>query len=195
MPRGAKPRKYCTCFVGHTICSSNIHVSHVNTSYGRFPLVQSLNIFVLVSGNPQQNTSAFRGNGKSGRNKQEQCIVWIPLQCGVPVAKRANSYSAAMVMTCKTGESPSNGAHPKVVCTNSNEQNQINSREIQWSIENFDEILVLNASVRNWSSQQHYQVIWIEYVSSASYMTPVTTSNQIKYRQIQVANPLQHENY
>ena len=30
------------------------------------------------------------------------------------MAKRANSYSAAMVMTCKTGESPSNGAPPKV---------------------------------------------------------------------------------
>ena len=45
---------------------------------------------------------------------QEQCIVWIPPQCGVPDAKRANSYSAAMVMTCKTGESPSNGATPKV---------------------------------------------------------------------------------
>ena len=66
-------------------------------------------IFVLVSGNPQQNTSAFGGNGKSGRNQQEQCIVWIPLQCGVPMTKRANSYSVAMVMTCKTGESPSNG--------------------------------------------------------------------------------------
>ena len=50
------------------------------------------------------------GNGKYGRNQQEQCIVWIPLQCGVPMAKRANNYSAAMVMTCKTGESPSNGA-------------------------------------------------------------------------------------
>ena len=103
-----------TCFVGHAICLSNIHVSHVNTSYGRFPLVQSLNIFVLVSGNPQQNTSEFGGNGKSGWNEQEQCIVWIPLQCGVPVTKRANSYSAAMVMTCKTGESPSTGAPLKV---------------------------------------------------------------------------------
>ena len=41
---------------------------------------------------------------KSGWNKQEQCIVWIPLQCGVPDAKRANSYSAAMIMTCKTGD-------------------------------------------------------------------------------------------
>ena len=30
------------------------------------------------------------------------------------MAKRANSYSAAMVMTYKTGESPSNGAPPKV---------------------------------------------------------------------------------
>ena len=87
---------------------------NVNTSYGRFPLVQSLNIFVLVSGNPQQNTSTFGGNGKSGSNEQEQCIVWIPLQCEVPVAKRANSYSAAMVMTCKTGESSNNGASPKV---------------------------------------------------------------------------------
>ena len=103
-----------TCFAGHAICSSNIHVSHVSTSYGRFPLFQSLNIFVLVSGNTQQNTSAFGGNGKSGWNEQEQCIVWIPLQCGVPLAKRANSYSAAMVITCKTGESPSNGAPPKV---------------------------------------------------------------------------------
>ena len=70
--------------------------------------------FVLVSGNPQQNTSAFEANGKSGRNQQEQCIVWIPLQCEIPVAKRANSYSGAMVMTCETGESPSNGAPPKV---------------------------------------------------------------------------------
>ena len=94
---------------------SNIHVSHVNTSYGGPPLVESLNIFALVvSGNPQQNTSAFGGNGKSGWNEQEQCIVWDPLQCGVPDAKRANSYSAAVVMTCKTGESPSNGAPPKV---------------------------------------------------------------------------------
>ena len=59
-------------------CSSNIHVSHINASYGRFPLVQSLNIFELVSGNPQQNTSAFEGNGKSGWNEQEQCMVWIP---------------------------------------------------------------------------------------------------------------------
>ena len=42
----------------------------------------------------------------------DTCI--ISLQCGVPVAKRANSYSAAMVMTCKTGETPSNGAPPKV---------------------------------------------------------------------------------
>ena len=89
-------------------------MSDVNTSYGRVPLVQSLNIFILVSGNPQQNTSAFGGNGKSGWNEEKQCIVWIPLQCGVPDAKRANSYSAAMVMTCKTGESPSNGAPPKV---------------------------------------------------------------------------------
>ena len=77
-------------------------------------MVQSLNIFALVSGNPQQNTSAFGGNGNSGWKEQEQCIVWIPLQCGVPVAKRANSYSVAMVMTGKTGESPSNGAPPKV---------------------------------------------------------------------------------
>ena len=62
-------------------CLSNIHlhVSHVNTSYRGFLLVQSLNIFVPVRGNPQQNTSAFGGNGKSGRNQQEQCIVWIPL--------------------------------------------------------------------------------------------------------------------
>ena len=62
-------------------CASNIHlhVSHVNTSYRGFLLVQSLNIFVPVSGNPQQNTSAFGGNGKSGWNQQEQCIVWIPL--------------------------------------------------------------------------------------------------------------------
>ena len=88
-------------------------MSHVNTSYGGSPLVQSLNIFTLVSGNPQQNTSAFGGNGKSGWNEQQQCIVWIPLQCGVPNAKRANSYSAAMVMTCKTEESPSIGAQPK----------------------------------------------------------------------------------
>ena len=29
------------------------------------------------------------------------------------MAKRANSYSAAMVMICKTGESSSNGAPPK----------------------------------------------------------------------------------
>ena len=103
---------YLLCWTFHM--PSDIHVSHVNTSYGRFPPVQSLNIFVLVSGNPQQNTSAFRGNGKSGWNEQEQCIVWIPLQCGVPVAKRTHSYSAAMVMTCKTGESPSNGALSKV---------------------------------------------------------------------------------
>ena len=97
-------------------CGNNIHlyVSRVNPSYRGFPWVQSLNIFVLVSGNPQQKTSAFGGNGKSGRKKQEQCIVWVPLQCGVPLAKRANSYSAAMVMTCKTGESPSNGAPSKV---------------------------------------------------------------------------------
>ena len=95
-------------------CSSNIHVSHVNTSYGGFPRVQSLNIFALVSGNPQQNTSALGGNGKSGWNEQEQYVVCILLQCGVPDAKRANSYSAAMVMTCKTGGSPSNGARPKV---------------------------------------------------------------------------------
>ena len=75
----------------YTLRSSNIHVSHVNTSYGGSPLVQSLNIFALVSGNPQQNTSAFGENGKSGWNEQEQCIVWIPLQCRVPDAKRANS--------------------------------------------------------------------------------------------------------
>ena len=31
-----------------------IHVSHVNTSYGRFPLVQSLNIFVLEVGIPSK---------------------------------------------------------------------------------------------------------------------------------------------
>ena len=95
-------------------CSSNIHVSHVNTSDGGFPLVQNLNIFVLLTWNPQQNTSAFGENGKSGWNEEEQCIVWIPLQCGVPNAKRANSYSVAMVMTWKTGESPSNGAPPKL---------------------------------------------------------------------------------
>ena len=51
-PPNKKDLRELTCFVGHSICSSNIHVSHVNTSYGRFPLVQSLNIFVLVSGNP-----------------------------------------------------------------------------------------------------------------------------------------------
>ena len=95
-------------------CSSNIHLSHVNTSYGGSQLVQSLNIFVLVSGNPQQNTSAFGGNDKSGLNEQGQCIVWIPLQCGVPDAKRANCYSTGMVITCKIGESPSNGAPSKV---------------------------------------------------------------------------------
>ena len=55
----------------HMPCSSNIHVSHVNTSDGGFPLVESLNIFVLLNGNPQQNT-AFWGNGKSGWNEQEQ---------------------------------------------------------------------------------------------------------------------------
>ena len=97
-------------------CTSNIHlhVSHASTLYRVFPWVQSVNIFVLVSGNLQQNTSTFGGNGKSGWNHQEQCIAWIPLQCGVPVAKRANGYSAAMVMTCKTGESPSNGTPPEV---------------------------------------------------------------------------------
>ena len=89
-------------------------MSHVNTSDGGFPLVQSLNIFKLVSGNSQQNTSAFKGNGKSGWNEQEQCIIWSPVQCGVPDAKRANSYLAAMAMTWKTGESPRNGAPPKV---------------------------------------------------------------------------------
>ena len=89
--------------------NAHVHVSHVNTSY-RDPHWFKV---VLVSGNPQQNT-AFGGNGKSGWNEQEQCIVWIPLQCGVPDAKRANSYSAAMVMTCKTGESPGNGTPPKV---------------------------------------------------------------------------------
>ena len=78
------------------------------------PLVQSLNIFVLVRvGSPAEHLRVG-GNGKSGWNKQEQCMVWIPLYCGVPDAKRANSYSAAMVMTSKTGESPSNGAPPKV---------------------------------------------------------------------------------
>ena len=95
-------------------CSSNIRMGHVNTSYGGFPLVQSSNICKLVSGSPQQNTCAFGGNGKCGWNEQEQCMVWIPLQCGVPDAKRANSYSAAKVMTCKTGKSTSNGAPPKV---------------------------------------------------------------------------------
>ena len=54
------------------------------------------------------------GNGKFGWNEQEQCIVWIPLQHRVPNAKRANSYSVAMVMTWNTGENPSNGAPPKV---------------------------------------------------------------------------------
>ena len=91
--------------------SSNINVHHVNTSDGGFPLVRSLNIFVLLSGNSRQNTSAF---GKSGWNEQEQCIVWIPLQRGVSNAKRACSYSVAVVMNWKTGESSSNGAPPKV---------------------------------------------------------------------------------
>ena len=95
-------------------CSSSIHVSHVNTSDGGFPQVQSLNIFKLVSGNSQQNASAFGGNGKSEWNKQEQCIIWIPLQCGVPDAKETNSYLAVMVMKRKTGEGPSNGAPQKV---------------------------------------------------------------------------------
>ena len=87
-------------------CSSSIHVSHVYTSDGGFLLVQSLKCLNWLSGNSQQNTSAFGGNGKSGRKQQEQCIVWIPLQAGVPVAQRANSYSGAMVMTCKNWEKP-----------------------------------------------------------------------------------------
>ena len=98
-------------------CASNIHVRARESCYYIMqgsPWVPSLNIFVLVSGNPQQNTSAFGGNGRSGWNEQEQCIVWIPLKCGVPLAKRANSCSAAMVMTGKTGESPRNDAPPKV---------------------------------------------------------------------------------
>ena len=92
-------------------CHAQVHHTGIPTQ------VQSLNIFVPLSGKPQQNTSAFGGNGKSGWNEQE-CIEWIPavtpLQRGVPSAKRANSYSVAVVMTCKTGESPSNGAPPKV---------------------------------------------------------------------------------
>ena len=65
-------------------------------------------------GIPSKIPPRFGGNGKSEWKEQEQCVVWIPLQYGVPVAKIANSYSAAMVMTCKTGESTSNGAPPKV---------------------------------------------------------------------------------
>ena len=49
-------------------CSTNIHVSHVSTSYWGSPLVQSLNTFALVSGDPQQNTSGF---GKSGWNEHQ----------------------------------------------------------------------------------------------------------------------------
>ena len=73
-------------------CSSSIHVSHVNTSDGRFPLVQSLNIFKLVRWEFPAKHLRVWGNGKSGWNKQEQCIIWIPLQCGVLDAKRTNSY-------------------------------------------------------------------------------------------------------
>ena len=47
--------------------------------------------------------------GGASRNK---CIVWVPLQCGVPVAERANSYSAAMVMPVKLGKALAM-AHPR----------------------------------------------------------------------------------
>ena len=37
--------------------------------------VQSLNLFVLLSGNPKKNTSAFGGNGKPGWNEHKQCML------------------------------------------------------------------------------------------------------------------------
>ena len=57
------------------------HVRHVNTSYGRFPLVQSLNIFVvLVSGNPQQNTSALGNLGGTSRNNNNNNKIYSLLE-------------------------------------------------------------------------------------------------------------------
>ena len=40
--------------------------------------------------------------------------------------------------------------------------NEIDSRQILWNIEIFDEIHVLNASVRTWPSKWHDQVLRIE---------------------------------
>ena len=39
--------------------NKNIHVSHANTSYRGFPLAKSLNIFILVSSNPQEKALAM----------------------------------------------------------------------------------------------------------------------------------------
>ena len=60
---------------------------------------------------------------------------------------------------------------------------KIDSGQIESNIENFDKIYVLNASVRNWSSQQRNQVPKIEQVPHALCMTTITASKQIKYRQ------------
>ena len=43
-----------------------------------------------------------------------KCTVLIPLQCGVSAAGGAISYSSAMVIICKAGDSTGNGTPLKV---------------------------------------------------------------------------------
>ena len=61
-------------------CANNIHlhVSHVNTSYRGFLLVQSLNIFVPVSGDPQQNTRRLGEMANLGGSSRNIALYGFP---------------------------------------------------------------------------------------------------------------------
>ena len=88
-------------------CASNIHlhVSHGNHLQG-IPMGSKCEYFCTGKWESPAKHLWFWRKWQIWADQQEQCIVWIPLQCEIPMAKRANSYSGAMVMTCKTGESP-----------------------------------------------------------------------------------------
>ena len=68
-------------------CSSNIHVSHVSTSYGGFPLVQSLNIEVQASGNPSKTPPRLGEIVSLGGTSRNNVWYGFPYHVEYPMPK------------------------------------------------------------------------------------------------------------
>ena len=86
------------------------------------------------------------------------------------MAKRANSYSGAMVMTCKSGENPSNGASPKV---DTHFRTRLNSRHSPSQ----DIRPLIEGECNNDSSEQNMES-QIKYLSDTNRMNDMSLHQQ-----------------